>query len=99
MRTAGVFPQSPGRVQGLADDLDLPFPLLIDEDRAVIRAYGVYVRVNFESWNMARPSVFLIDPQGRVQFLHVGSHQRDWPDSEALWAVVDGDDAAGSASA
>ena len=67
----------------------LPFPLLADVERQVIRAYGVYVRINFESWNMARPAVALIDPAGVVREVHVGRHQREWPDSEDLWAVIE----------
>ncbi len=66
-----------------------PFPLLADANRQMIRAYGVYVRVNFESWNMARPSVFLIDPAGIVREVFVGRHQREWPASEDLWVVID----------
>ena len=72
-----------------ARGLSLPFPLLADPDRAAIRRYGVYVRLNFESWNIARPSVFLVDPMGRIRFISVGSHQRDWPDSGELFAIVD----------
>ena len=72
-----------------AKGLTLPFPLLADPDRSAIRRYGVYVRLNFESWNIARPSVFLVDPRGRIRFISVGSHQRDWPDSADLLSVVD----------
>lgn len=72
-----------------ARGLSLPFPLLADPDRAAIRRYGVYVRVNFESWNIARPSVFLVDPMGRIRCISVGSHQRDWPDSADLFSVID----------
>ncbi len=73
-----------------ARGLTLPFPLLADPDRAAIRRYGVYVRASFESWNIARPSVFLVDPGGRIRFISVGSHQRDWPDSGDLLAIIDG---------
>jgi len=67
-----------------------PFALAADERRATARAYGVYVRLNFESWNMARPSTFLIDPAGVLRAVYVGAHQRDWLASAALWSVVDG---------
>ena len=55
----------------------------------MIRAYGVYVRINFESWNMARPAVVLIDPAGIAREVWVGRHQREWPVTEDLWAVID----------
>ncbi len=85
----GVYGQGPEGVRRFAKGLNLPFPLLADPDRAAIRRYGVYVRVNFESWNIARPSVFLVDPMGRIRFISVGSHQRDWPDSGELFAIID----------
>ncbi len=38
---------------------------------------------------MARPSVFLVGPRGRIDYLYVGSHQRDWPRSSAIWSLLD----------
>ncbi len=73
----------------------IPFPLLADADREMIRAYGVYVRLNIEGWNMARPSVLLIDPEGILRKLWVGSHQRDWPVTEEFWAVIDRHESSG----
>ena len=90
MRIAGVYGQGPEGVRRFARGLTLPFPLLADPERAAIRRYGVYVRANFESWNIARPSVFLVDPRGRIRFISVGAHQRDWPDSGDLLAIIDG---------
>ena len=89
VRIVGVYGQDPAGVRRFAKRLSLPFPLLADPDRSAIRRYGVYVRLNFESWNMARPSVFLVDPMGRIRFITVGAHQRDWPDSADLLAVID----------
>ena len=74
---------------GFATREGIPFPLLADADREMIRAYGVYVRINFESWNMARPAVVLIDPAGIAREVWVGRHQREWPVTEDLWAVID----------
>jgi peroxiredoxin len=84
-----VYAQGPKRIAALARDRDYPFSLAVDPERATARAYGVYVRLNFESWNMARPSTFLIDPAGAIAFIHVGAHQRDWPPSASIWAVLD----------
>ena len=74
---------------GFATREEIPFPILADPERQMTRDYGVYVRVNFESWNTARPSVFLIDPEGMVRKLWVGSHQLDWPVTAEFWAVID----------
>ena len=84
-----MYAQGSKRIEALARDRNYPFPLAVDSERTTARAYGVYVRFNFESWNMARPSTFLIDPAGAIAFIHVGAHQRDWPPSASIWAVVD----------
>ena len=68
---------------------EIPFPILADSDRQMTRAYGVYIRINFESWNTARPSVVLIDPEGIARKVWVGSHQRDWPITADFWAMID----------
>ena len=85
----GIYGQKLEAVAGFAAQENFPFPLLADADRQAIRAYGVYVRLNLESWNMARPSVLLIDPKGVVREVFVGRHQREWPASEGLWGVMD----------
>ena len=52
-----------------------PFPLLCDEDRAVIKRYGVWHPVGVDAWNTAHPASFLIDAGGRVRFSFVGRTQ------------------------
>ncbi len=76
-------------IANLAESKGYPFPIAVDEDRSVARAFGVHVRINVESWNMARPSVFLIGPHGQIEYLYVGSHQRDWPESSVIWSLLD----------
>jgi peroxiredoxin len=53
------------------------FPFLLDEDRKVTKAYGVYYRIGFEGFNIARPATFVIDRKGVVQFIHIGTNQFD----------------------
>ena len=89
MALACVYGQSLDAVAAFATREGIPFPLLADAERQVIRAYGIYVRINFESWNMSRPAVVLIDPAGIVRDVWVGRHQREWPVTEDLWAVID----------
>lgn len=86
----GVFPQGLDAVAGFATREEIPFPILADPDRQMTRDYGVYVRFRYDSWNTARPSVILIDPEGFVRKLWVGSHQLDWPVTADFWAVIDG---------
>ena len=96
---ACIFGQSFKAVDAFARREGLPFAVFADSERQMIRDYGVYVRINFESWNMARPAVVLVDPAGIVRDVFVGRHSLEWPDSSDLWAVMERHEAAGSAAA
>jgi hypothetical protein len=57
----------PGAHEGVPGDVrDYTFPVLADADRAVVKAYGVYVRANLESINIARPANFVLDGNGVI---------------------------------
>ena len=88
-RIIKYYGQDGDSVSRLAEDRALPFPIYVDAERAAIRRYGVYVRINFESWNMARPSLFLINPNREIRYIYVGSNQMDWPDSPQILTLID----------
>ena len=62
----------------------LPFVMLIDEDREVMKAFEVFNRLSWDAYRMAHPSAFLIDPEGQVCYSFVASHQWDWPRTQLL---------------
>lgn len=64
--------------------LGLPFPLLSDETRRVIKRYGVLD----ETWNLAKRSYFIIDQKGVVRFKKVFDYPRDLLTNEELLAEV-----------
>ena len=82
----GVFCQKAEPVKQWAAENNVPFPLLIDEDRSVAKEYGVYVRISYDAFNIARPANFLIDKTGAIRFVYVSSHQWDRCDTEKLVA-------------
>lgn len=53
----------------------VPFPVVLDVDRRVTRAYGVWQRFSLPRWNIARPSSFLLDRCGYVQYAYVARLQ------------------------
>jgi peroxiredoxin len=55
----------------------ISFPFLLDEDRAVTKAYGVYKAMDIDSINIARPATFVLDKSGRIKYLYVGDGQTD----------------------
>ncbi len=72
----------------LKDD-PYPFPVLADADRRVVRQYGVYVRANFESINIARPANFVIDADGIIRFMHVASVQIEFASWDDILMTLD----------
>jgi len=83
--------QWPRELRGFAERNGIMFPLLVDKDRSVIKSYGVYHWLSFEAYNIARPSTFIIDKQGIVRYMYIGTHQFDLVDQteviECLKAV------------
>jgi peroxiredoxin Q/BCP len=59
-----VSVDGPAKHRQFQAKLRLPFPLLSDEKRQVIRRYGVLD----ETWNLAKRSYFIIDRKGVVRF-------------------------------
>jgi peroxiredoxin len=55
----------------------LSFPFLLDEDRAVIKAYGLFHRVGIDAWNIAHPATLVVDRAGRVRYIYKGASQSD----------------------
>jgi peroxiredoxin len=53
------------------------FPFLLDEDRAVTKAYGVYHRLGMDAINIARPATFVVGRDQKVRYLYVGAEQTD----------------------
>lgn len=53
------------------------YPYLLDEDRKVTKAYGVYHRAGIDAINIARPATFVVGPCGIIRYVYVGSSQTD----------------------
>ena len=53
------------------------FPFLLDEDRNVSKAYGLYHRLGTDAFNIAHPATLVVDRSGLVQFIYRGDNQTD----------------------
>src|SRR5262249_46164792 len=66
------------------------FPFLLDEERTVTKAYGLYHFLGKDAFNIAHPATLVIDRQGTVRYLYRGENQTDRaPVEEVLQAVRD----------
>ena len=79
-----MLAQSREAVKRYIEDTGLPFDVLIDDSRDVLRAYGVWHRIGLDAWNISRPAVFLIDPDGTIRGSWIGDHQREFPSAAEI---------------
>lgn len=52
------------------------------------RAYGVYHRFGLTAVNIARPAVFLIEPDARITYSFIGDDQREYPSQADIVAAL-----------
>lgn len=64
----GVSADSPKRQQNFKEKYDLPFPLLADEDKEVINAFGVWGPKKFmgKEYEGIHRTTFVIDEEGNI---------------------------------
>jgi peroxiredoxin len=53
------------------------FPFLLDEDRVVTKAYGLYHRFGMDALNIAHPATLVIDRARYVRYIYRGDNQHD----------------------
>jgi methyl-accepting chemotaxis protein len=85
-----VVAQKSEAVRRYIEETGLPFNILIDESRDVLRAYGVWHRVGLAAWNIARPALFVIEPDGRIAYSFVAEKQHEFPSHEAVVRALTG---------
>ena len=64
------------------------FPFLLDENRAVTKAYGLYHRIGIDAMNIAHPATIVVDRRGIVRFVYCGESQANRMPVDAVLAVV-----------
>ncbi len=53
------------------------FPFLLDEDRTVTKAYGLYDRLSMDAIHIAHPATLVIDRDRTVGYIYRGDSQTD----------------------
>lgn len=53
------------------------YPFLLDEDRSVTKAYGLYHRLGVDAFNIAHPASLVIDRGRKVEYIYRGDSQTD----------------------
>ena len=85
-----VAPHDLTDTRQLVAELNLPFPVLADEERKVFETYDVAS----SAWSLGqRPGLYVIDSQGIIRFAHVGWQQWDIPRNREVLAELEKIDA------
>ena len=84
-----ILAQRAEAVRRYVEETGLPFNILIDENREVVKAYGVWHRIGLDALNISRPAVFLIDRSGTVRYSFIGKQQGDFPTHEEILQQLD----------
>lgn len=66
----------------------ISFPFLLDEDRTVTKAYGLYHRIGHDAINIGHPASLVVDHGGILRYIDRGDSQADRaPVEEVLDAI------------
>jgi peroxiredoxin len=65
------------------------FPFLLDEERSITKAYGLYHRLGIDAFNIAHPATLVIDSSKMIRYLYRGSSQLDRAPIEQVIEAVD----------
>ncbi|MDB5083090.1 MAG: resA 1 [Chloroflexi bacterium] len=79
-RVIAIVSQAGPEVSDYLSRNPMPFPLLPDPNRDVIKLYGVYQRLGLDGFRVAYPTTMIIDQGGIVRYSYVGGSQFDRPD-------------------
>jgi peroxiredoxin len=96
IRSAGasvvaVSVDAPDKSEALRAHLSLPFPVLCDMERRVVRDWGIYN--SREKGGIAMAAVFLIDPSRMVRYAAVDSVVKRVPAAEIVSLLQNADEA------
>jgi len=76
--------QQPEKVKRYAEENWIPFNILIDEQRTVLKQYGVWHRLGLDAWNIARPALFLIDRSRTIRYIFIANRQDEFPGRDVI---------------
>ena len=66
----------------------VPFAFLLDEDRMVTKAYGLYHLLGKDAINIAHPATLLVDSNATVRYIYRGENQMDRAPMEQVVEAV-----------
>jgi peroxiredoxin len=87
-QVVGISVDTPFALKAFHTDQSLPFPLLSDFNKQVIREYGVFNEDMIGLKGIAKRAVFVLDKDGVVRHREVLDDARNEPDYEKVFATL-----------
>lgn len=66
----------------------ISYPFLLDEDRSVTKAYGLYHALGTDAFRIAHPATLVIDRAGMVRYVYRGGDQMDRAPFDQVMSAV-----------
>jgi peroxiredoxin len=66
----------------MAQTTGAKFQILSDAEKKTIAAYGIVNAAEHDG--IAHPSIFVLDKEGKIRYMHVGKDPQDRPTDEAI---------------
>lgn len=89
MQVIGIVAQRADVVRRYIEETGLPFNILVDESRDVLRAYGVWHRAGLTAWNIAKPALFLVDGDRQIHYSFVADRQDEYPSPAMILDAIE----------
>jgi thioredoxin-dependent peroxiredoxin len=89
VQVVAVVAQASEVVRVYIEETGLPFNILVDTSRDVLKAYGVWHALGWTAWNIARPALFLIDGTGVIRFSFIADRQDQFPSHQEIMTALD----------
>jgi peroxiredoxin len=64
------------------------FPFLLDEDRSVTKAYGLYHALASDAFRIAHPATLIVESDGMIRYIYRGEDQVDRAPMEEVMAAL-----------
>jgi peroxiredoxin len=86
----GISVNDPFSNKGFAEENRLPFPILSDYKREVIKTYGLelYDFAGLDSYTVAKRSIFILDQKGIVRYVWVSDNPAVEPNYQEIQNVL-----------
>jgi peroxiredoxin len=66
----------------------ISYSFLLDEDRAVTKAYGLYHALGTDAFRIAHPATLVVDRAGMVRYIYRGEDQTDRAPFEQVLSAI-----------